>query len=439
MSRVFIVGSGSVGAATGRALGHAGHRVTFVDIDPRRVAVLVNEGLDARRDLDLAGEPESFVFICTPTRIVAGRHHLADVAAGSEAVGRALAHADAVHTVIVRSTVPPGTTRDLVRPLVELHSGRRDGTGFHIVASPHFDTRSGASRSGRHAMETVRPQLTVIGAENERVNANVRDLLSPLMSPGGQLRLLDDPAEAEMIKCAHSLFNATKISFWNEIWRVCDRLGLDPDDVASTVATSVEGSLNPEYGIWGGAPYGGAQLPGDTQGFLGFAEEIGLPMPLLSAVVGVNSGFEQRLDAEMEALSMLASGPYYYAPEYGRPPRSAEPYEPYETQAPYHLEQHYQPETPRPAAEFAPPVEQYPPLEQFPAAESYPAVEFPATEPVRFETPATTTSPVEEAPTPEASAEAGELAGGEVQLDPGANHPSRRAQRRSWIPRQLGR
>ncbi|GLY17846.1 hypothetical protein LWF15_26475 [Kineosporia rhizophila] len=408
MSRIFIVGSGTVGAATGRALGHAGHRVTFVDIDPRRVAVLVNEGLDARRDLDLAGEPESFIFLCTPTRVEAGRHHLADVASGAELIGRAMARADTPHTVVVRSTVPPGTTRDLVRPLVELHSGRREGTGFSIAASPHFDSRAGNGRTGRHALETVRPPLTVIGADSERVVNAVRDVLNPIVPPGGQMRLLEDPAEAEMVKCAHSLFNATKISFWNEIWRVCDRLGLDPDEVASMVATSAEGSLNPEYGIWGGAPYSGHQLPSDTRGFLGFAEELGLPMPLLSAVVGVNSGFEQRLDAEMEALSMLASGPHYYATDFGEDEAGC--------QSEYRTRPQPAPENPRPA---------------IPEADDVPGPE---------------TSMIDETPQPvvetDGSGRSG-LVGGEVRdvrTDPGANHPSRRrGGRRPWIPRQLGR
>jgi UDPglucose 6-dehydrogenase len=308
VSRIFIVGSGVVGAATGRALGHAGHRVTFIDVDEARIAGLVAEGLDARAELDLDGEPESFVFLCLPTRQEGTRHHLAAVAAGAEQVGRALITADAPHTVVVRSTVPPGTTRDLVRPLIELHSGKREGTGFSVAASPHFDSRT-QTQAGRHAIVAVRPSFTAIGARSERVLLALRDLLGALAPAGSQVRLFSDPATAELIKCTHSLFNATKISFWNEIWRVCDRLGLDADQVAGSVATSVEGSLNPEYGIWGGAPYGGSQLPSDTLGFLGFATEIGLPMPLLSAVVGVNSGFEQRLAAELEALSMLAAIP----------------------------------------------------------------------------------------------------------------------------------
>jgi UDPglucose 6-dehydrogenase len=115
------------------------------------------------------------------------------------------------------------------------------------------------------------------------------DLLEALLSPfGGELRTFTNPAEAEFVKCAHNIFNATKISFWNEMWLVAQRLDLDLDPIAATVARSAEGSINPQYGIRGGAPYGGACLPKDTQGFLGFAKTIDVDMPLLSAVVETN-------------------------------------------------------------------------------------------------------------------------------------------------------
>jgi hypothetical protein len=86
------------------------------------------------------------------------------------------------------------------------------------------------------------------------------------------MRSFDNPAEAEFIKCAHNIYNATKISFWNEMWLVAQKMGLDLDPIASTVAKSAEGSINPQYGIRGGAPYGGVCLPKDTCGFLGFAD-----------------------------------------------------------------------------------------------------------------------------------------------------------------------
>ena len=102
-----------------------------------------------------------------------------------------------------------------------------------------------------------------------------------------------------MVKCCHNIFNATKISFWNEMWRVCQRLGLAADDIATTVSRSAEASTNPDYGIRGGAPYGGVCLPKDTKGFLGLAEQIGVPMPLLSAVIQVNDALERLVAREL--------------------------------------------------------------------------------------------------------------------------------------------
>ena len=293
MSRIFIVGSGVVGAATGRGLAAAGHTVTFVDIAPARLAELAAEGLDARPALDLAGEPESFIFLTLPTPNRGRGYDLTALRQGAEDVGRALAQADARHVVVVRSTVPPGTTEDVVRPAIEKAAGRKEGDGFSLAANPEFLRAASADDDFRW------PWMTVVGARSRRVGERLRDLLAPF---GGELRLFDDPATAELAKCAHNIYNAAKISFWNEMWLVCRRLGLDHDAVAGTVARSAEGSFNREYGIRGGAPYGGACLPKDTLGFLGFAASVGVRMPLLEAVTEVNEALGALVTAEIDHL-----------------------------------------------------------------------------------------------------------------------------------------
>jgi UDPglucose 6-dehydrogenase len=184
-----------------------------------------------------------------------------------------------VHTVIVRSTVPPGTTEDLVRPILEKESGLTAGEGFLLASNPEF------LRAVSAADDFARPWMTVIASRDEEARAGVGALLAPF---GGETRVFDDPATAELIKCSHNIFNAAKISFWNEMWQVATSIGVSPDDVASTVALSAEGSFNPQYGIRGGIAYGGACLPKDTNGFLGFAADRDLPMPLLEAVVETN-------------------------------------------------------------------------------------------------------------------------------------------------------
>ena len=104
-SRIFIVGSGVVGTATGEGFLAAGHEVTFVDIAAARVRELRGRGLDVRTEIDLSAEPDSLLFLTLPTPNDGHRYDLTAFAAGTASVGRALATAPAHHTVVVRSTV----------------------------------------------------------------------------------------------------------------------------------------------------------------------------------------------------------------------------------------------------------------------------------------------------------------------------------------------
>jgi UDPglucose 6-dehydrogenase len=293
MERVFVVGAGVVGKATGQGFAERGHSVTLVDVLPERVAALRAEGLDARTGLDLRGEPESFVFLTLPTPHAGRRYDLSVFERGVRDVGTALAESEAVHTVVVRSTVPPRTTEDLVRPLLEQTSGKTEGIGFCLASNPEFLRAASAVEDFRW------PRVTVVGARSKRVRERLAALLAPF---GGELRTFDQPATAEMIKCAHNVFNAAKVSFWNEMWRVAQAIGVDHDEVATTVARSAEASFNPEYGIRGGAPYGGVCLPKDTNGFLGFAAQHDIDMPLLTAVIQVNERMTGLVERELATL-----------------------------------------------------------------------------------------------------------------------------------------
>jgi UDPglucose 6-dehydrogenase len=292
LSRIFIVGSGVVGTATGLGLAHRGHKVTFIDVLPSRVEALRADGLDATDQLDLAGEEASFIFLTLPTPHVVKpsampggeaerRYDLAAFRQGVRDVGRALRTTDEIHTIVVRSTVPPGTTVQSVLPLLEETSGKREGRGFTLASNPEFLRAVSAVEDFRH------PWMTVVGARNKRTGERLADLLRPF---GGELRVFDDPTTTETIKIVHNVFNAVKISFWNEMWGLSKALKVDPESVSSTVALSAEGSWNTAYGIVGGAPYGGACLPKDTNGLLGLAASIGVDLPLLKAAITVNEG-----------------------------------------------------------------------------------------------------------------------------------------------------
>jgi UDPglucose 6-dehydrogenase len=296
-SRIFIVGSGVVGEATGNGFLAVGHEVTFIDTSVPRTRELRVRGLDARVELDLGVETDSFVFLTLPTPHQGWAYDLRAFTAGTAAVGRALAASPGRHTVVVRSTVSPGTTEAVVRPVLEGASGKTAGVGFALATNPEFLRATSAAADFRN------PWMTVIASRDSHTLTQLRELLAPF---GGELRTFDDPAEAEFIKCAHNIFNATKISFWNEMWLVARELGLALDPIAATVARSAEGSINPEYGIRGGAPYGGACLPKDTFGFLGFAASIGVDMPLLRGVVDTNDRLAAVINSEVEGAARQA-------------------------------------------------------------------------------------------------------------------------------------
>ena len=291
MARVLVVGAGVVGSATGKGLARLGHQVSFCDIDPAVIEALRCQGWHAGNGIDLGGPP-AFVFLCVPTPSNGTGYDLAAVRAATTMVGNALREASDFHTVVVRSTVPPGTCEHVVVPLLEAVSGKRRGEHFEVASNPEFLRTMSSDEDFRF------PWMTVVGARSRRTIERLLDVLRPF---GGEFRTFPSTIEAEFVKCAHNLFNATKISFWNELWRVAQDVGVDCDGVAETVARSAEGSFNPHYGIHGGAPFGGACLPKDTQGFLGFARHRGVAMPVLEAVVTLNSHMQATLAGSVEA------------------------------------------------------------------------------------------------------------------------------------------
>jgi UDPglucose 6-dehydrogenase len=136
-----------------------------------------------------------------------------------------------------------------------------------------------------------RPWLTVIGAYDERAGAALRDLYRPF----GALMVECTPSEAEMIKYTSNLYNAVKISYFNEVHAICEKLGIDSGMVASTVARSAESMWNPLYGIRGGVPYGGACLPKDTEAFMAFVNDNGFEHLMLQAAIDTNEHLKHNI------------------------------------------------------------------------------------------------------------------------------------------------
>jgi len=282
MSRMLIVGSGVVGQATGKGFAKKGHSISYVDINPQTVERLRAQGLKASLMHDVDWSAIDIVLLAVSTPSVDGQIVLDYIEAAALDVGRGLAQTDHYVTVIVRSTVPPTTTERRITPILERGSGKRAGADFGVAMNPEF------LRAVTSEQDFARPWITVLGTNDRRT----AEILDQIFAPFGALIVRCTPTEAEMIKYVNNVYNAVKISYFNEVHAICEQLGVDSSLVGAAVARSAESMWNPLYGTRGGVPYGGACLPKDTVAFMQFAREHGFAHLMLEATIQVNHRLE---------------------------------------------------------------------------------------------------------------------------------------------------
>lgn len=287
MARMLIVGSGIVGTATGKGFARKGHDVTFVDINPQAIERLRGEGLNALSYAEVDWNKIDIVMIAVSTPSVGDKIVLDYIESASRDIGKGLAKSNNRVTVVVRSTVPPTTTEKRLTPILEQASGKRAGVDFGVAMNPEF------LRQVSNEQDFFRPWITVLGSSDRQT----AEVLDNLYQSFGALTVRCTPTEAEMIKYVNNCYNAVKISYFNEIYAICQELGIDGNLIGATVARSAESMWNPLYGTRGGVPYGGACLPKDTVAFMQFARENGFEHLMLEATIETNEHLEQRVPA----------------------------------------------------------------------------------------------------------------------------------------------
>lgn len=287
MAHMVIVGSGVVGQATGKGFTKKGHNVSYVDINPQTIARLRAAGLQAMTAAEVNWDAVDIVMLAVSTPSANGKIVLDYIEAAAMDVGHGLATTSNYVTVVVRSTVPPTTTERRITPILEQASGKRVGEGFGVAMNPEF------LRAVSSEQDFARPWITVLGTSDRRT----AEILDALYAPFGALTVRCTPTEAEMIKYVNNVYNAVKISYFNEVHAICEELGVDSNLIGATVARSAESMWNPLYGTRGGVPYGGACLPKDTTAFMAFAREHGWAHLMLEATMEVNRRLEQQVPA----------------------------------------------------------------------------------------------------------------------------------------------
>ena len=308
--RMSIVGAGYVGLVTGACLAETGHEVVLADLDRSKVEAInsgrspiyepgldelvarhAGKGLRATTDVADAVLSTDVTFIAVGTPIGADGIDLSAVVGASRTVGEALGDKGSYHTVVVKSTVVPGTTADVVGPTIESTSSLRLAEDVGVGVNPEFLTE------GRAVADFMEPDRLVLGAEDERTHDVLREIYASVDERVP--RMLTNTRTAEMIKYASNALLATMISFANEIANLCQGVGgvdvvdvmrgVHASDYLSPVGPGGERVVAPITSfLEAGCGFGGSCLPKDLRALLAEGERRGVAMPILRAVLETN-------------------------------------------------------------------------------------------------------------------------------------------------------
>jgi len=276
---IAIVGTGYVGLVTGACFAKLGHKVTCVDINREKVQK-INDGIPpifergleellskyknnitATTDYNTAITNSDLTFICvgTPT-LKNGDLDLSFVKDSTISIAKVLKEKNKWHLVVVKSTVLPGTTKDVVLPLLEKHSGKKVGVDMGLGMNPEF------LKEGVAIKDFLESDRIVIGYHDEKSLNTLKELYKNFNCPILETTL----SAAEMIKYASNAFLATKISFINEIGNMCKKLGIDTYAVAEGIG------LDKRIGrafLDSGIGWGGSCFPKDVDALIAWAKE----------------------------------------------------------------------------------------------------------------------------------------------------------------------
>ena len=281
--RVAIVGAGFVGEATGRGFLKHKNRVVFLDTDRQKVDSLRSGGFEAYHPSEYPEITTEVTKFSVPTPTKGGNIQLDYLRAAVEDFAKRLKNHNRYHVAVIRSTVPPGTTRDIVLPLIENISGKKVGRDFGLVMQPEY------LREVTAAEDFERPWFVLIGQYDARSGDVIEKLYQPFDAPIERLTL----EEAEMQKYIHNVFNAVKIAFFNEMRLLINQMGGDANKIFTATAESCEGIWNPMYGLRDFGPFDGSCLPKDTRALLEWAEAKGFDPGILRAVIKENLRHEK--------------------------------------------------------------------------------------------------------------------------------------------------
>jgi UDPglucose 6-dehydrogenase len=298
--KIAMIGTGYVGLVSGVCFSDFGHDVICVDKDPRKVDMLLKgqvpiyePGLDtlmaknvAAGRLNFTGDLKAavkgadavFIAVGTPTRRGDGHADLTYVMAAAEEIGQALT---GYAVVVTKSTVPVGTNATVAETI----KNAAPYADFDVASNPEF------LREGAAIDDFMRPDRVVVGTTSDRARDVMGEVYRPLFLRDFPI-LYTDLETAEMIKYAANAFLATKITFINEVARLCEKVGADVKQVSKGMG--LDGRIGNKF-LHAGPGYGGSCFPKDTQALARIGQEHAAPMQIVETVIKVNEEIKRRM------------------------------------------------------------------------------------------------------------------------------------------------
>ncbi|WP_130837073.1 UDP-glucose dehydrogenase family protein [Lachnoclostridium sp. Marseille-P6806] len=290
-------GLGYVGCVGAVCCASMGHHVIGYDISPEKVA-LINRGmptiieekieeltrgqweagrLTATEDPEQAvlGTDITFIVVGTPTT-GHGHLNLDYICQAAKKIGDALRKKKSFHIVVIRSTVLPGTNRN-VTEIIEKVSGKTANRDFAVVSNPEF------LREGSAVRDFMNPPLTLVGTKSSRAADVLRELYRPMDAEF----ISTDIEVAEMMKYVNNTYHALKVVFGNEVGNICKKLNIDSAKVMDIFCRDTQLNISPYY-FRPGFAYGGSCLPKDLRAFTTLAHDLYVDAPVISSIHASN-------------------------------------------------------------------------------------------------------------------------------------------------------
>lgn len=308
-SRISIFGLGYVGAVSAACLARDGH--TVIGVDPNQTKVdlinggkspIVEQGLDdlihtavsagrlsAVTDATTAIAGSDITFVCVGTPSAPnGSLDLRYVKAVCEEIGAALKDLHRPHTVVIRSTILPGTMQSVVLPALRDSSGLEPGRDFTVLNNPEF------LREGTAVQDYFNPPKTVIGAMDAASAAPLEAVYASLPGP----RITTSLETAELVKYVDNVWHALKVGFANEVGAICKPLGIDSHTLMDIFCQDRKLNISPTY-LKPGFAFGGSCLPKDVRALTYKSRQLDLKLPIISSILDSN---EQHLQRAMDMV-----------------------------------------------------------------------------------------------------------------------------------------